>query len=278
MRNLTAIIVILIVLAASVYAISVISPKGVDWHIAYYPTARACLNGQTPYVEGGYFENPIWMCALLAPFGLFSEATSRALFLVVSVAGYYAAFHSLGIPRKWIPLILLSPQVLTGLNMGSIDPLILVAPALPPLAGFLLALAKPQIGIGYLLFLTVEWVRQREYRALALALALGGAGLLFSRWLGMPFSGRLIAAPWNTSLFPYSLPLGAILAWLSIRRQDKRLSFIASPLLSPYVAFYSWVVIFMTPKPKYIALALLLSWIGYLIWFFFYSGYPLSTA
>ncbi len=76
----------------------------------------------------------------------------------LSISGYYAAFHSLGIPRKWIPLILLSPQILTGLNMGSIDALTLAAPELPPLAGFLLAPAKPQIGLGYLLFLTVKWI------------------------------------------------------------------------------------------------------------------------
>jgi len=128
MRNLTAIAVILIALAASVFEISVITPKGVDWHKAYYPTARTCLNGQSPYIEGGYFENPIWMCALLAPFGIFPEAAGLALFLVVSIAGYYAVFYSVGVPKKWIPLILLSPQILTGLNMGSIDTLILQRP------------------------------------------------------------------------------------------------------------------------------------------------------
>ncbi len=208
------------------------------------------------------------MCLLLAPFAIFPEAIARALFLVASVAAYYAAFSSVSVPRKWIPLIFLSPQILYGLNLGSIDALILAAPALPPLAGFLLALAKPQLGLGYLIFLTLEWIRQRDYRSLILAFTLSGAGILISLWLGMPFSGRLISAPWNTSLFPYSLPIGIVLIWFALRNRDKGLSFIASPMFSPYVGFYSWAVLFMVKKPKFIAAMIVLSWVVYLIWYF----------
>jgi len=267
-KNLFAIGVIIIALIAVIFAISILSPHGIDWRIAYYPAGRACIGGRSPYFESGYFENPIWVCLFLAPFAIFSEAIGRALFLVASVAAYYTAFRSTGVPRKWIPLLFLSPQILYGLNLGSIDALILAAPALPPLAGFLLALAKPQLGLGYLAFLTLEWIRQRDYRSLLLAFSLGGAGILFSIWLGMPFSGRLISAPWNTSLFPYSLPVGIISIWFALRNRDKGLSFIASPMMSPYVGFYSWAVLYMVKKPKYVVAVFVISWAVYLVWYF----------
>jgi hypothetical protein len=268
LKNAIALFIIIVVLVVVIYAISILSPKGVDWRIAYYPAARACLSGHSPYYKGSLLENPIWSCLLLAPFALFPEAISRAMFLVVSVAAYYAAFASVDVPRKWIFLLFLSPQILYGLNLGAIDPLILSAPAFPPVIGFVLALTKPQIGIGYAVFLLVEWIRARDFRSLFYALTLSGVGILLSFWLGMPFSGRLISAPWNTSLFPYSLPISAVLLFISLRNRDKGLSFIASPLASPYVGFYSWAVLYMLKKPKYILTVFILSWVVYFAWYF----------
>ncbi len=255
-----------LVFFALVFAISKLSPYARDWHVTYYPAARAFIHGQTPYYEGGYFENPVWVCILLAPFVLFPEEIGRALFLVVSIFAYYLAFHSVGISKKWMLLIFLSPQVLYGINMGTIDAFVLAAPALHPILGFSAALTKPQIGIGYAVFLVFEWIRTKNYRDLLLALILSGGGILISLWLGMPFSGRLISVPWNTSLYPYSLLPGIAILCFALYNRKKELSMVASPMFAPYLTFHSWVTLFMINRPRYLAGIFFLSWAAYLIW------------
>jgi hypothetical protein len=265
-KDLLAIGVIGIVLVLMVYVISVIAPEGGDWHIAYYPAARAFLSGHSPYYAGSYLENPVWICLILAPFGLFSERVGRALFLVVSIFCFYKSFQSVNVPRRWIPMIFLSPQILFGLNLGAIDALVLLAPAVHPILGFLLAMTKPQIGLGYAIYLIVEWIREGKFYSLVIALAASAGGILISIWLGMPFSGRLISSPWNTSLFPYSLLPGIALLFMSIYKKKRELSFIASPMMSPYTAFYSWVVLFMVQKPRYLVWVMIFSWVVYIVW------------
>lgn len=263
---MAAIAAILFTLLISVYAISIIAPQAIDWHSTYYPAARAFISGSTPYYEGGLLENPVWVCILLAPFALFREDISRALFLLASVFAYYKAFQSAGIPRKWIMILFFSPQVLYGLNLGTIDAFVLASPAMPPVLGFLAALTKPQIGIGYAIFLLIDWVREKKLSSLFLALVLGGGGILISLWLGMPFSGRLISVPWNTSLFPYSLIPGIILLITALYLRKREWSLVASPMMAPYLTFHSWVTVFMINKPRYLLFAFTVSWVIYLFW------------
>jgi hypothetical protein len=243
-------------------------PPAYDWHHTYFPAARALLNGGTPYYPGSPLENPIWVCLFLAPFAVFPEPVGQALLLFASVAAYYAGLHGAGLPRKWIPLIFLSPQVLYGISMGTIDSFVFMAPALHPILGFVVALSKPQIGIGFAVFLLVEWVREGKYREMLLALALAGGGILISLWLGMPFSGRLISSPWNTSLYPYSILPGLILLFLAVSKRWKWKSMIASPMLSPYLTFHSWVVLFTVNNPYYLTGMFVFSWAAYLTWHF----------
>ena len=265
-KNMVAIAAIIFTLLILVYTISIFSPQAIDWHLTYYPSARAFISGSTPYYEGGHLENPVWVCILLAPFALFPEGISRALFLVASIFAYYKAFQSADIPRKWMMILFISPQVLYGLNMGTIDAFVLASPAMPSVLGFLAALTKPQIGIGYAIFLLVEWVREKNFPSLFLALVLGGGGILISLWLGMPFSGGLISVPWNTSLFPYSLIPGIILLITSLYRRKKEWSLVASPMMAPYLTFHSWVAVFMINRPRYLLFAFSISWAIYIFW------------
>jgi len=253
------------------YAIHVISerlPPAIDWQIAYYPAAREFISGRSPYYEGGYLENPVWIVLVLAPFAVFPENLSRALFLIASIFAYHAAFKSANIPTRWSILLFISPQVLYGLNLGTIDAFVLAAPAMPGVIGFMAALTKPQIGIGYALYLLVSWIREKKYAEMSAALALSTAGLLISKLLGMPFSGRLIDAPWNTSLFPWSILPGIVLIAAAIFKRTPGLSLMGGPMLAPYLTFHSWVTLFMVDNKRYLMIVFAISWAVYLTWHF----------
>lgn len=267
-KNGAAIVVIIIATFIFSFVVGKISPFAMDWHHTYYPATRAFIRGKTPYYQGSLLENPIWVCVLLAPFAIFPEALGRGLLVLASVLGYYAALHNAGLPKKWILLVFLSPQILYGVNMGTIDAFVMAAPVFHPILGFMLALSKPQIGIGFAVFLLVEWMREKKYREMLLALILSGGGILISLWLGMSFSGRLISVPWNTSLFPYSIPLGFAMLIFAIVKRRKWEALIASPMLSPYLTFHSWVILFVVNNPYYLIFVSILSWAIYLAWHF----------
>jgi hypothetical protein len=190
------------------------------------------------------------------------------LLLLFSLIAYLAVFRQAGLSRTLLILVMFSPQVLYSLNLGTVDALILAAPALPPVAGFLVAILKPQIGIGYALFLIADWIRGKKYKELLAAVLLGAFGLVVSLQQGMPFSGRLIDAPWNTSLFPYSMLVGIPLLIAGLIKKEWRWTIMASPMLSPYLTFHSWAVLFLHNKSRYLVAVFAFSWIIYLAWHF----------
>jgi hypothetical protein len=52
---------------------------------------------------------------------------------------------------------------------------------------------------------------------------------------------QLIDGWWNFSLWPYSIPVGILMVYLSIRKKDVGYGIIASPLLFPYVNGPSYI-------------------------------------
>jgi len=267
-KKSAAIIIIAFILFTVAFIIGKIAPDAIDWRDTYFPATRAFLNGSTPYYPGSHLENPVWICILLAPFAIFPESLGRGLLLIASVFAYYAALRNAKLSRVWAFIVLLSPQILYGVNVGTIDAFVLIAPVLHPILGFILSITKPQIGFGFAIFLLVYWIREKKFREMLIALALSGIGLLISLRLGMPFSGRLISAPWNITLYPYSIIPGVLILLLAIIKHNKWSSIIASPMLSPYLTFHSWVVLFVVNNPYYLTAIFIISWVAYLVWHF----------
>jgi hypothetical protein len=51
----------------------------------------------------------------------------------------------------------------------------------------------------------------------------------------------LLQSEWDASLWPWAFPIGFALTVLSIRNRRKDQAMAASPFLSPYLAYHSWV-------------------------------------
>ncbi len=218
-------------------------PPGIDWHETFYPATRHVLHGGSPYAIPG-FRYPPWAILPIVWLGLFPERLARALYLILSVMGLGYALQRLGASIKTTLAFLLSPPVFHLLLHGNIDWLALVGLVLPPPVGAFFVSTKPQIG-GMVLFYWAWEAWQREkwkgigktFAPLALAF-LGSLGI----WGLWPLRFREpLNFWWNASLWPLSLPMGFLLLFKAFQHRKPAWAFAASPFLSPYVLFHSWM-------------------------------------
>lgn len=216
---------------------------GIDWKETFYPAARAIMNGESPY-RVPTFRNAPWTAFLLLPLALFSEQVSGILFFIFSACIYAWTAYRLQASRVALTAFLLSPPVVYGLRMLNVDIFVLIGFTLPAPIGLLFVLIKPQMGLVMILFwLAQAWkqggVKKVIYTFAPVTIATALSFVMFGNWL----QGRqedLLVSFWNASLWPWAIPIGVVLAALSIRdlREDCAMS--ASPFLSPYLAYHSW--------------------------------------
>jgi len=220
------------------------STIGIDWKETFYPATRAFLNGESPY-NVPTFRNPPWTVLFLAPFALFSETTSGILFFMASIFLYAWAAYRLKASKLALTVFLLSPPVVYGMRMLNVDVFVLIGFTLPAQAGLFLVLIKPQMGLAMIPFWAAKEFREGGLKKVAITFAPVIATVLlsfifFGNWL----SGRqadLLDSSWNASLWPWALPIGVVLSALSLRDLRANLAMAASPFLSPYLAYHSWV-------------------------------------
>jgi hypothetical protein len=150
---------------------------------------------------------------------------------------------------------------------GNYDWLILLGATLPPALGMWLAVLKPQLGV----VLALLWIWQsvkKGLRSVALLVLPIAAAVLMSFALGyrLPESGNM---PWSADIWPWGIPVGAVLAYFAFRRGDPVLALAAAPFLSPYVVWHSWIAVLLPLARNRWALAagVLGSWV--LFWWAF---------
>jgi len=217
---------------------------GIDWKETFYPAARAMLNGESPYTIPT-FRNAPWTIFFLMPFALFSETTGGILFFIASIIVYAWVAYRLGANRLTLIIFLLSPPVVYGMRMLNVDIFVLIGFVLPAQIGLFFILIKPQMGIVMIPFWLLQTYKQGGIKKIAstflpVVAALGISFLLFGNWL----SGRqadLYDSFWNASLWPWAIPIGIVLTALSLRDLRQDFAMAASPFLSPYLAYHSWV-------------------------------------
>jgi hypothetical protein len=116
---------------------------------------------------------------------------------------------------------------------------------LPPQIGLLFVLIKPQMGIAMIPFWFFEAWRKDGWRALVRVFAPVTLAMILSFVIFGPSSisrsNDLLQSTWNASLWPWAFPVGFALTILAIRNRRKDQAMAASPFLSPYLAYHSWV-------------------------------------
>ncbi|MFN3492665.1 MAG: hypothetical protein ACK40V_10640, partial [Anaerolineales bacterium] len=164
---------------------------------------------------------------------------------IVSILIYAWAAYRLGANRFTLAVFLLSPPVVYGMRMLNVDIFVLIGFVIPPQIGLFFVLIKPQMGIVMIPFWLVKAYKEGGIKKivstfLPIVVVVGISFLIFGNW----FSGRqadLYDSFWNASLWPWALPIGIVLTALALRDLRQDFAMTASPFLSPYLAYHSWV-------------------------------------
>lgn len=218
-------------------------PPAVDWTESFRPSILSILAGQSPYGTHLILHAP-WGLILLAPFALLPEAVGRVMLIFVSLATFIVVAQKLGAKPLAIIFLLVSPPVVHGALNGNIDWLASIGFVTPPWLGLFFISIKPQMGIAVAPFWLVQAWRKGGWKQVFYTFAPFTAVLLFS-FLIFGFwprgTEKTVDFWWNASLWPVSIPVGLALFVTSIRKQQIEYAMAASPCLSPYVLFHSWV-------------------------------------
>ncbi|MEP0805713.1 MAG: hypothetical protein HRF47_09500 [Chloroflexota bacterium] len=261
---------VLTVALALALALNHLPFTAVDW-LLYEKTLAHPLD---PYRFD--FFNPPWTVWFLLPLGWASSYSVGAV-RVVMLAVFVRLAYSRGVRGVNLALLASSAPLLFLVANGNIDFL--------PALGFLLAdkgsglallLVKPQTGI----FAALAWMRRAGgwrgvVRMLLPTLGLFALSLLLYGWWPARAIGNVLRmqgvglpnVAWNTSVFPWGVPLGLYLAWRAWRNADEFHGVTASLLLSPYTPLYSltlWYTLFLGRARRWQAvLAWLIFWLVY---------------
>jgi len=238
-------------------------PAGVDFRFNFYPAGQAALAGQNMYLVNGFYTPP-WIAVVLAPLALLPLQASWAVFTLLSLGAFLVTFHRMGLTRQQLVLLALSPFVLFNLWHGNLDSFVLLGSVLSPAAGVWLLLLKPQLTwplIALWLFRCRKNPKSRSSITFVVSFLIASA---IAGVAAFPHLPDPQAMPWNTSLWPISLPLGLILLVFAARYDDEKMALASAPLLSPYLAIHSWLLTTLPflRRPLFLAGFVALAWVA----------------
>jgi hypothetical protein len=218
---------------------------GVDWKYSFRPATLSILAGHSPYTDSGFY-NPPWLLLPLIPIALLSAPLGSAVIFVLNLYGYF--FSALKMRMNAIMFVLFSlfSGVLLNSWNGNVEGLVVLGFILPPQIGLFFVLCKPQFGIGVATFWIVEACLQGGIRRVVRVVAPASVAVIlsfvmFGFWPAR--SPNLAGVWWDSSIFPYGIPIGLILLGIAIWRQDIRFAIASSPFFAPYVTLHTWAVV-----------------------------------
>lgn len=207
------------------------------------------LRGEELYgIDNKDFAYPPWALFFLLPFAILPVSIGRAILMLVSIAAFMYVAKKLGGGIPAITLLILSPPVIQGLLNGNIDWIAALGFAMPPQLGIFLVSIKPQLGLAVALYWLYDvWHRLGPREVLTVFGPFAAFVLLsFFIWGFWPAHFISVASSYvnnwyNDSLWPFSIPFGLLYFVKAIRNRNISYAIAASPLLSPFLVFHSWV-------------------------------------
>lgn len=184
------------------------------------------------------------MALLLLPLALLPDVVGRAVLIMTNLVVFGYTAHRMGAKPLALVFFLLSPPVLHCVVNGNIDWLVTLGFVLPSQIGLFFLVIKPQIGVVVGIYWLVEACRVKGWREVLRVFGLVSAAMLLSFVLFGPWPfkwGKTLSFWWNASLWPTSIPIGLALLVAAIHKRRIEYAMGASPCLSPYVLFHSWV-------------------------------------
>jgi len=239
-------------------------PMRHHWPEIFRPAVYKLLSFQSPYLIDRFF-NPPWALIPLLPFALLPERLGWSLLAVTTffVLGFVA--HRMGAKWWMVMALLLLPHTLYNGLQVNVDWLAALGFIMPPQIGLFFILLKPQLGAPLALFWLIETWRTGGWRKAIKIFAPVTTAFLISFLiydLYITRSTELILQD-GKSFWPFSIPIGVILLFLSIRSRKPALSIFSAPFLSPYTQPYSWPysLLGLINRPKIFLVFILIMWI-----------------
>ena len=241
-------------------------PNAVDWDETFLPAVLALFNGGNPYSTA---YNPPWVLFPLIPFAVLPYDLGRILMIGCAVAAFGLVAYRLNASPLALAMLILSPFVYSAIAWGNIEWLALLGLVAVPPVSFLLLMLKPQMTICIIAFLLIEMWRKNERNQMLFSLcmmvgALAWSVLTFGLWF-MRLGQYLVAftdSCINTSLFPYSVPLGIALFLTSLKTRKIQFAIAASPCFFTMVTPQTWLVVMfaLSSMPLALLATVLGSW------------------
>ena len=236
-----------------------------DW-VVFYSAGKSMLS---PYI--GYFINPPWMAAILSPFTEFGFEASHSLWMAFSLTIVVFFLYKNKVHPISIFLVLTSPFSFIYMYSGQIDTIVLI--------GYMMLEANTRFSI---LFLTIKpqviifsVIGRLNKESLVIfvvdgLIILSLSFVIWGMWIDDMYTALTndLITTANISLFPYLIPVGIYLLYLSYKKQDTIYGAFATPCFTPYILPHSIFVLyalFVTrTKIKYQIIVYALSWVWFL--------------
>jgi hypothetical protein len=240
--------------------------EGVDWQIFRSATLHLLESGN-PYLEPQFY-NPPWILIPLIPLVFLPFKIGFALLMVLNVATYSYLLIKFGANIITALVLLLSPFVMVALTSGQIDFIAVIGVLLPPQIGLIFVLSKPQTcGLISIIWLIQAWKKGRWREIITVFLPVSILFLISFIIFGFyPLNYKNLTGnnvSWNSSFWPFSIPLGLWLLYKSIKKNKLNYAFPATPLLSPYFAYHSLPIAFigLLPHQSIVIISIVITWL-----------------
>lgn len=235
---------------------------GFDWGNDIGPAARSWW--PSPWVHG--LPLAPWAATLLSPFGALPNRLATSLTNAICVLVLVAVARRYRGPEWTAILVLLTPPGYSLFVNGQTEWLTLLGLTFFNGIDPIFLLLKPQVAAGVLVSRITRAGRLWKKYLLPSTVFAVFSLVIWPAWpyrIWQTFSGILIGAKWNSSLWPLGILLGLLLLWIAMRTRDDLWGVVASPFLFPYVNLSNYLgllIVLAARWPKWFVIAWALTW------------------